>query len=392
MSPLRILIAAERIWPLADAEALAVEQIAHGLAGRDHAVTVLTRRWHKYWPSRLRIGDVQVERLEYCSPTRLGRGRLTRAVRAWLEQRASGFDLLVAAPLGELAGPVAMFAEQREMPLCLWQTTATDWTEWNAEIGRWRRTWPVHKAPHHWSLVHRAYADGLRTVTAQEEPITIWEPGIALRTPNVNRTVCRAALAEHHPELAIAPNEPLVLAVGAWRAASSAVEIVEAWRWVCQPYRLSKLWLIGEGPELPRAVEHARQRQMDHQVIAAGWFDDWSDLIDAADLFVAADPSLAPSYPMLAALRSGLPVVLPIADPSQRQWMRDAEIGIEYAPGNPQALGRRIAETLADPSRRAAVAARGRTAVAAYHDLDDSLEQFERTAHELVGRRERVRT
>ncbi len=393
MNPLRLLMVTDRFWPVVDPDTLATEQLCHALVGRGHVVRVLTRSFHKFWSPRMRIGDLGVQRLAYCTGSRLGKSRLIRHLNQWLESNRNEVDFLLAHPLDELCGPLVQFATRHEIPVLLWQPSAGDLNLWSTGINKLRYTWPIDKPLVSWIVAHASQADQLQSFGVDPAHVGVFEPCFDGSTlVETTRTEARQALAEHQRALAVEPNEPLVVCAGSWDSARGAIELVEAWRWVRQSFPRGKLWILGDGAEASKIWDHVRHRHLENEIVMAGWFDDWSDLVRAADLLVQTEPSLAPPFIAMAAMWNVLPVLGATTDRSASRWLRDGVNGFEYSPNEPQQLAQRTIEILEQQSIREAVSQRAQMIVRADHDLATAISRFEKLACQLAKRREKVQS
>ncbi len=391
MNPLRLLMVTDRFWPVVDPDTLAAEQLCHALVSRGHVVRVLTRSYNKYWSGRLRIGDLGVQRLAYCTNSRLGKSRLVRHLNQWLDSNHQEIDFLLAHPLDELSGPLIQFAARHEIPVLLWQPSACDLARWSAGINRLHYTWPIEKSVVRWIVAHPAQTDQLLSFGVDVARVGVFEPCFDGTTlVETTRAEARQALAENQRVLAIQANEPLIVCAGSWDSAKGAIELVEAWRWVRQSFPCGKLWIIGDGAEASKIWDHVRYRHLENEIVMVGWFDDWSDLVRAADLLVQTEMSLAPPFPALAAMWHGLPILGATTDRSTDRWLRDGDNGFEYSPSDPRQLAKRTIDILEQQSIREAVVQRARILVQAQHDLATAISRFEQVACRLANRREKV--
>lgn len=392
MNSLRVLFVSDRFWPIVDPAALAIEQVAHALARRGHFVRVLTRRWQKYWPPELRVGDVDVVRLPYSPRTRFGAMRLSKNVVQWLELHRIHFDLVVIDPCDSLLPAIVPWVARNRFPICFWPTYAEPRTGDDANrLAPLRlNSFEDHVA---WigPLVEPVAEVARRIVNSQRistlGPFVDCVPG-----DDVSRTKARAALADNHPLLSLGPNDPLVVSIGTWHDGRTILPWIDSWDAVCRTYPGARFWIVGDGDEIPRIAEHIRSRQMAHQILLVGRLDDWSDLLAGADLFIQPDTSTVPPYPSLCAMNSELPILAGGGTLEQNAWLSPGVNGFWCHSRDPRGLARTILNALQQPEERESVARAAQLQVRRDHNLDTGIAELERLGSELVAKLEKVRS
>lgn len=392
MNPLRLLVVTERFWPVVEPEVLAVEHLCLALADRGHGVRVLTRSWQKYWSSSLRVGELPVIRLPYSSRSRLGRLRQARLLSQWLEVHRDDYELIIAAPTEELCGPIVQFAVRREIPVCLWQASPTSVRAWQELTNRLIGGFFPPGADVQWIVADRVQAHPLQAIGVDSSRIAVMGQGVDCRPQTeTTRALARLALAENNRLLSVESSEPLIICLNSWKL-SATIEWIDAWRWVRQAFPAGRLWLIGDRPENANLWEHIRHRELGNEVLMPGCFDDWTDLLKAADLMIVPESTLTPPYAALLAMQSGLPLLVPSSEEFPEPWLRDGANGFTYSPGDPRRSARRLIEVLEQKSTRAAVADGARDFVRAHYDLATIVPRFEQLAAGLMKRRKKVRS
>ncbi len=393
MIPLRVLVVTDRFWPVVDSDALALEQMCRALSGRGHLLRVLTRSWQKYWAARLRIGEIDVLRLAFSARSRFGNVRLARYLNQWLESHRDEFDLLVIDPLSELNSATIQFAARHEFPICLWQAVGADAAAWSAAWSKLRRNVTSISTHACWIVTDIRYADQLREAGANPASVRVLGPSIDCAPhPELPRATARSAIADNHPTLSVAPNESLVVSIGNWNTSRGAGELIDAWRWVRESFPSSRLWLIGNGSEIHKIGEQIRLRQLSNEVIVAGCFDEWSDVLRAADLLIQTEPAVEPPFATLAAMRYGLAVLANRGDRSMGAWLRVNENGFGYLPGDPRRLAQQIVDILERRAERETIAGSARQFVVQRHNLEQAAICLEQLGRDLVEHREKVQS
>ncbi|MCA9270059.1 MAG: glycosyltransferase, partial [Planctomycetales bacterium] len=111
------------------------------------------------------------------------------------------------------------------------------------------------------------------------------------------------------PQHPLSETAPLAVGVADMRTTRSATVLLEAWRQVCAARRDARLWLLGDG-QAREALHHWLQAQAaDGNAWLPGVLEDCSDLLAAADLFVAPGAGDEAPLSLLRAMASALPIV-----------------------------------------------------------------------------------
>ncbi|WP_051966263.1 glycosyltransferase family 4 protein [Kitasatospora mediocidica] len=191
----------------------------------------------------------------------------------------------------------------------------------------------------------------------------------------LDRTAARAALLGEGAE-----DRPLVLAVGRLVPHKGFGQLLDASRTLAEGPGPHPLVLIaGDGPQGPALRERVAAEKLPVRLL--GHRDDVCDLLAAADLVVIGSRWEARSLVAQEALRAGVPLVS-TAVGGIPELVGDAAILVPG--GDPVALGRAVRELLADPARRAALAAAGPVQAETWPDEAATVAQVLSTYDELV--------
>lgn len=384
MTARRLLLVADRFWPLVGGvprmmAALAVEFVARG-----RQVTVLTDSWDPAWPARITYQGVPVVRLPYQRPSAWGAaGHLFRLLR-WLHAQRGRCDLVYASPLnGEALA--ALYAAPRGVPVvlrahgagqggdCPWRRSVRG-LRWMAR--GWRQAVAI-VAP------CSAVADELRQREYPTERLHEISPGVALPPPigAAARIAARDALMDAQPTLRLTADVPLAVCTCRLYADRGLYYLLKAWRQVLQRRPQACLWVAGDGPERAALEEQIRSLGLAGRVLLAGTFVQVDELLAAADLFVFPSQQGRLSLSLLEAMAAGLPIVAGDA-PGNRAALLDDQHGLLATPRSSAALAQAIERLLADPplAARLGAAARRRAqqSFSLAHCVDQHLELFDR--------------
>jgi glycosyltransferase involved in cell wall biosynthesis len=199
------------------------------------------------------------------------------------------------------------------------------------------------------------------------------------------RHAARASLAEINHSLSAAEYAPIAVAVGPLLEGRNLPELVESWRFVAARWPSAKLWIVGDGslrePLYERIVDHG----LHHQVHLPGTFDDLSDILAAADLFVSPAASLDGGQHLLAAMAAGLPVIAARGSESC-ELIEHRGTGLILPTADRAELAEAIGELLENPRRAALYGQAGRRRVqcgfSPLQTCQAHLQLFERIAAE----------
>jgi glycosyltransferase involved in cell wall biosynthesis len=198
----------------------------------------------------------------------------------------------------------------------------------------------------------------------------------------LSRSEARQALAQFQAPFEVGPDEPLVLGTGNWSNFQAGIDLLNAWRRVRRRFPRGRLWILGDLPPADRIRERIHRLELFPDVVIAGWFDNWNDVLCAADVVVQAEELPGPHLFTLAALRRGKPVIACAADPeSATAWQAAGAAGC-YSPGDSSSLADGLIDALSmrehwNPSLRSD-SGYPWSAV----DLDDAVAAFQlRSAH-----------
>lgn len=185
-------------------------------------------------------------------------------------------------------------------------------------------------------------------------------------------------------EVAAGPaRPPRILCIGTLHEVKGQRHLIAAARILAERGVAFELAFVGDGPD------RAELERLAADVPAVGrvTFLGQQTRDEVVDLLADADVLVAPSVPTASGKREGLPVVLIEAMASGvavvashlsgiPELVEDGVTGLTVAPGDEAGLAAAIASLLADPARRAALAAAGRRRVEEDFDLDRNAERL----------------
>jgi glycosyltransferase involved in cell wall biosynthesis len=129
-----------------------------------------------------------------------------------------------------------------------------------------------------------------------------------------DRSRARTVLANATVDLWCNDQTTLFLCISRMERDAGLFELVRSWADYQYRNPSACLWLIGDGPEREPLFERLGDLGLRYRVAMPGSFDDWSDLLAAADFLVAPKPWLHHGQMVAEAVALGVPVVAPQRD------------------------------------------------------------------------------
>jgi glycosyltransferase involved in cell wall biosynthesis len=144
----------------------------------------------------------------------------------------------------------------------------------------------------------------------------------------------------------------LVVHIGNLRPVKGHADLLAAARRVVDRDPLARFLLVGTGPLAARLAAEAARLGLDGRVVFAGFREDATRLLAAADLYVLASLQEGMPVSLLEAMALGRPAVLTRVG-SIPEVAVDGETACLVAPRDPAGLADAMVELLGDPPRRA---------------------------------------
>jgi glycosyltransferase involved in cell wall biosynthesis len=144
--------------------------------------------------------------------------------------------------------------------------------------------------------------------------------------------------------------------------------------------------LVGDGPELPRALAQAQQLGIRGQISTVGVVDDVAPFLGAADVLVL--PSEAESFGLVAleAMASGVPVVASRTG-GLPEVVPDGRAGYLLPPADTAGMADKVVSILADGELRRAMGAAGHAHALRHFSSTSVVPRFEQLYRRVLASR-----
>jgi glycosyltransferase involved in cell wall biosynthesis len=354
MTALRLALVTRRFWPLVGGAETVMANLAAELRRQGHDVVLVTAQWEPEWPTQLVHREIPVVRLP--NPRQRGWGtlRYMTALGRWFRQRREHLDLVYVSMLKHDAYVAVSLLKDSPCPVvlraegggplgdCHWQASA----RFGKRIRRRCQKADALVAPST-AIQHELLEAGYHQQLVHFVPngVPIREPYDARRQQQA-----RAALTDANWDLLAPPDAPVALFTGRLHDGKGLLTLVDAWRIVVQTHRDARLWLVGEGPLRDELFQRISDYELRRNILLPGVFDDVSELLIAADLFLLPSFEEGMSMALLEAMAARLPCIASDI-PGNRHLINTGQHGLLTPPGDPAALAAAILELIADPLR-----------------------------------------
>ena len=376
MTATRLVLITRRFWPLMGGAEIVMARLAQSFQTQGHDVTILTACWHEDWPMQVDHHGVRVVRLPQAATRWRGTWQYIRGLSRWLRSHRSEYDAVLVSMLkhdafvavGEgRAGdfPVVLRAEGAGITGdCHFQQTA----RFGNRIKRRCQQAAAVIAP------ATAVAKELEEAGYDSGRVKIIPNGVPILDELVSRQEARTSLAAIHCDMELAPNAPLVVFTGRLDAGKGLRELIQAWESIASAIPDARLWLVGEGPLRDELFQRVRDAELVDSVRMPGTFDDVSDILRAATVFVLPSHAEGLSLSLLEAMAHERAVIASSV-PGNQQVVTSGENGLLVPPKNPAVLAQVLQAILEQPEQATAYGQAARQHVTQHFSLETMAER-----------------
>ena len=285
--PLKLAIVTRRFWPYSGSTEMAVGDLASQLRELGHTVDILTVRWEKNWPTHFQFQEHSVHRISRPTTSPWSSFRYLRSMTRELDEIQP--DGIIVFELGVEAWSICKSFGGR-IPLVIRIDSQTlDAQQRQSEFTA-RQVMALNMATR--VLVKSATTlDRIkRHPSVKNEEIVVVPEGILIdhkhvRTPALHGA-SRGAISDAHPVLMIGPTQPLVVCGAPLEGDEGWTDLIHAWTRVLKRHPKARLWIVGDGKKGRQVWDQILDLNLVQSVIMPGSFDDWFDVLQAADVYV----------------------------------------------------------------------------------------------------------
>ena len=282
----RLAIVTRRFWPHCGPVEIGVGEIAAAIRRAGHDVEILTVRWEKSWPRNFSFREVDVTRLGRPASGPWGMYRFVRTFSRHI--RDSNYDGAIVFGLSDESW-AAIRSCVKKIPV----TVRIDYNDLNPQGLTQFNSRQLSAL----QSVTRILVDSqhtreclIRHNDISTDLISV-VPACVEVDPSYQRTLvrqnaARMALSDAHPILMVEAAQPLVVCGSPIFGDSGMFDLVEAWKLVLRRFPQARLWILGDGAKARQVWEFICDLNLANSIVMPGYFDDLSDVFQAANLYV----------------------------------------------------------------------------------------------------------
>ena len=369
------------------------ERLARYLAAAGFGITVLTKRLTPDLPEQEPLDGATIRRIGPLGPRSPGaKWQMLPAVATWLVSHRHDYDVVASIDCrGVGLGAIAARTITRRPVIAQPQTTGVlvpDGTEGTGRSAVKRMLGGVYS---------RADAIACIAHTIEREALARQIPSSRVHfLPNaIDMTRFRPPTpderANARQRLEVSDDAVVCLFVGRLSREKGLMDLMEAWR-ILAPVTTRSM-LVVAGPDMdghawnvgPEARAFAKRHGLEASVRFTGPTSDVASVMHGADLCVQPSHFEAMGLSAVEALACGVPVVASAVG-GLVDFVRDDVNGRTCPPEQPAALAESLRSVIADPARRARLAAAARPSVEREYDERVVFSQFAALIRELATR------
>ena len=355
----QVMLLTKHVWPHATDSALRLRSMCQLLRRENWDVQVVTPRWHATWPTRVRIEEVTVHRLEHPPSNQLRQSLFRRSVLDWLDHFAgqlswiwcddAGLDSLAVCGHGQVI--------RNKIPVIL-RYNPVELAAMTSDVASWSPTQATVDA------CASASAVVVPNQTAQHQLLKLGLPSDRIImasdwiTPAIDRSTvrCRSArqaIAEINSDLTVR-NQDRVVVIPSDMSKSWKLEFaIRAVVPLLDRYPHLRIWIHGDSPERERLYEYLQMQGHHRNVAMPGVFSCSDTLLQAADLCLFSAPGVGHSWLLPTCIASGIPVL--VANSPDLSWhLGSTAASISFDGQSEESLRNRLEHWMVHPEEHSA--------------------------------------
>lgn len=358
---MRILMICPQFRPSIGGYERAAERLSRELVRQGAAVTVITDRRDRQWPARENLDGVQLVRLWCWFRPRLHLATSLFSHTLWLLMHGRRFDIWHVHQYGTHGTLAVLIGKLLGRPVVLKLTNSG--TE---SIGATLSHLPLARI-HHWSHRSATAVVAISRETAEEARL------FGIHANRIERIPNGIDLTEFEPaspttkhsirERSRAGPGILVLFVGRMAQQKGLLGLISAWSFLKESQdTLSRLYLIGDGPQRGAIEREIASRNLQDSVTLVGASPQVADWMRMADIYVLSSDWEGLSNTTIEAMASGLPSVV-TAVSGMRDLVESNDAGIVVPCADPQAMAEALSRLMSDTALRERMGTSARRAI-----------------------------
>lgn len=310
---LRVLLIGRRFWPHGSSDsACFLTELACALRRGGMHVEVLTPRYASSWPEKLVVREIPVHRPAAAPRSDWSISRYLKHITSWLQQNAQSFDAMLVDAIREEAIAVTEVGKHLGIPVILrcggwgdasdpkWWTTSRA-AKRSCNIAKTAEAIVADNGMNQRELI----AEGF--VRDRVHRINHGFPNFPARTAQT-RKLAREALGSVNSDLITTSDTPVLLCNSPMTREGGINLLVDAAPHLINRYPDLRFWFIGDGPYRDWIYENLRGHGVRASVAMPGSFSDFTELCQAADLYLQPDDE-GLDYFLGTAIAAELPLI-----------------------------------------------------------------------------------
>ena len=348
---LRVVLVTRRFWPLVGGAEMVMANLAEAMRQLGAETQIVTAQWERTWPTEVIHREAPVHRIPQPQRRAWGTFVYMRGLTRWLRRHRDQFDAVCVSMLKHSAYVAAGCAAKENFPLLLraeggGETGDSHWQQ-TARLGR-----RIAKRCQRQTVVapSQQIVEELTGSGYSQQRVHYVPNGVAVLEPLADRNAARLSLGEANHDLLALDHAPVAAFTGRLSRKKGLFELIAAWRLVVQQHPNAKLWLVGEGDDRDALFQQVKDLELNSRVLLPGAFDDVSEVLQAADIFVLPSHEEGMSLSLLEAMAAGRPVVASDI-PGNRAIVSSGVEGLLTPLGDVPKLAEAIIQMFNDPHR-----------------------------------------
>ncbi|WP_425615682.1 glycosyltransferase family 4 protein [Anatilimnocola sp. NA78] len=352
----RIAIVTRRLWPLSGEAEADILQLADSLLRQGSRPTLVTPRWQKQWSERSSLRGVPVVRLPWPATPGWGVLRYLYSLSRYLRQERHSLDGVVVAGLRAEAFCALASLRGSGVPVVLRANEAGPYGDvaWQRQARFGSRIAASCQEAAAIIASSSFVADELLAANYPAELVRVVRPDNdferTVRTP-MTKVLARQALAAANHDLVTVNDAPVAVCIASLQRERGLDALLRAWVPIQHRWPNARLWIAGDGPERETLFRLICDLDVRYRVVIPGTFDDWTDLLQAADVFVAPAPQPSQTIVLQAAMASGIAIAA-CDQAEHRQQIQAEQNGLLYTAGDKGSLTLCLTRLLENASLR----------------------------------------